>query len=260
MVQWEQLIDAVRDPSWQFVGAILALISVFIGIWIYRKQNFKSLDYSLLVRPLVRVDWKITGQIEILLNGKPIRSPSLLLLKIANSGKLAIRAGDYDKPLAAIVNGRIINVSVAETSPGEIEHHLKWRQQDNEIIFEKPLLNGGDWFEIQILASEIASRKPLILRGRIVGVKDIRLRSYQQKVSISQIVGSLVPAVAIGGAFFLPLIWAVTVLFPDRMPMNPIFVRGMLIGGSGVTVTAWLMGQLLALWNRVLAPYRPQSM
>lgn len=179
------MLSVLRDPLWQFVGAVIAVMALLVGIWTNSRQSRKSLSYSLLVPSLVSVDQRIRGQVEILLDGKPIGAPSLLLLRITNTGNLPIRAGDFDKPLVATVNGNIISVSVVDTYPQELREYLDWQQHSSQIEFEKVLLNRGDWFEVQILATELASRKPLVLQGRIAGIESIARRDYRERTSFS---------------------------------------------------------------------------
>lgn len=178
---WEQVISVARDGTWQSIGALLAAIGIVVAFWIYHKQSHKSLSYAVLSQPLVTVSTKeIIGRVQVLLDGRPIDSPRLLLLKIENTGELAIEAKDFDHPLTVTVNGEIINCYVINASSNSLRECVKFKLvEDRQLKFDNMLLNSGDWFEVQILASNMMDNKlPLSLQARIVGVNDVRWKAY----------------------------------------------------------------------------------
>lgn len=97
-----QPTDIWHDTAFQFV--VIAIVTFLAGIigaiityWIYRKQRSrKELSYQVVYMApiaLVRTDFK--DRIEIKFDGKPVRNMNLLILKIWNSGNVAIKSEEH---------------------------------------------------------------------------------------------------------------------------------------------------------------------
>ena len=65
------MLNLIRDPLWQFVGALLALAAIAVSVFLYRLQaGRKSLAYHVISdTPLFRVDEDIRGKLQIVYEG-----------------------------------------------------------------------------------------------------------------------------------------------------------------------------------------------
>jgi len=91
-----QPYDIWRDPVWQFIGAlaailfgVVAVVSLIIAVKAYRLQNKrKELTYQIEVdTPLVSVDKTLKSDVEIRYRGNVVENVRLVLIKIWNSGR-----------------------------------------------------------------------------------------------------------------------------------------------------------------------------
>lgn len=248
-----QALTVLRDGSWQFVGAMLTIVSIVVAIWIYRGQSRKALQYGVLSRELVARSPSVARRIQIVANGETLNSPRLVLLKVINSGNLPIPADNYEHPLIAHVGGRIVDCELSNTAPEELRTYVKWTQdEDNRLKFDKFLLNQGDWFELQMLVSmdSCSSQPSTSLEGRIAGVKHLERKLYEQIHDDSNVVKN----VLIYSAIVSPLVAAFIIyLIAIDFPLLPLYhalyynqdVRIGFIWGMGLTLCAFALSQTL---------------
>ena len=90
-----------RDPIWQFVGALLALLAIGISIYFFFLQRKKkALSYRILTdTELLTVDEQIKGEIKIIYGKLPIQNVHLLVMKVENNGNMPILSSDFEEPL-----------------------------------------------------------------------------------------------------------------------------------------------------------------
>src|SRR5690349_9371986 len=97
----DQLPALIRDPAWQFVGAVLTLVGVVLTLWGWRHRPKRALAYQILSQaPLVTVADDLQGRISITLDGHTIDSAALVLVKILNNGNMAIRHDEFERPIS----------------------------------------------------------------------------------------------------------------------------------------------------------------
>src|SRR6266581_2805639 len=101
-----QAYDFLHDPFWQFVISVLVaftlgIVALVITIWIYRKQRTqKVISYAVISdAPIASINKEVADKVEIRFDGQPVQDLSLLVLKIWNSGNVAVKSGDYDMPI-----------------------------------------------------------------------------------------------------------------------------------------------------------------
>jgi hypothetical protein len=89
-------MDILRDPIWQFVGAILGLIAIIISIMLFWIQHQrKSLSFEIIHNAyLVRSKDEVKDKLKILYEKKPIENLLLLIVRLVNTGNVPILASD----------------------------------------------------------------------------------------------------------------------------------------------------------------------
>jgi hypothetical protein len=123
------MLDFLRDPLWQFIGAVLALVGIVVAVVIYlRQRQTAQLGWQALsVTPLLSVNDELRGQIKIMLNDKPIDQVHLILLRLINIGTAPIRTADYERPIQ-ITFGKttiILNAAVIRTNDPSLQVTIK---------------------------------------------------------------------------------------------------------------------------------------
>ncbi len=169
----------VRDPIWQFisvgigiVGLIALIISFFLG------QEFKALEVVILASTsLVEVDPSVAENIRVLYKDKPVSNLSLFQTRIENRGTQTIREEDYVQPIQFVFpsQAEIVDAMVLESSPPNIG--MTVTMERNVVTLSPVLLNEGDRVIVRFIVINmptIYSAQPIMIHGRIAGVKDIR--------------------------------------------------------------------------------------
>lgn len=145
----------LKDPIWQFVGVIVAIVAIFVG-WrvVANYQPSKGLQVEILSNsPLVSVDSAISQEIIISYKGIPVHSLSLILLRLENTGNEPITEIDYSEPIRIVLSptAEIGEAVIQESNPEGITFNLL-KISSNTIELSKVLLNPGDQIVLKILA------------------------------------------------------------------------------------------------------------
>lgn len=187
----------MRDPVWQFVGAILALLAILISIWIYLAQRkTKVLGYKIVSEASVlSANDEISGKLQILFQDNPVKNVFLVVVNISNAGNIPISSKDYERDICFIFSRdvKILTVEIAESQPENLGAEISIAE--NNVITLKPLLlNSGDAITIKALISEY---KPYLkVDGRIIGVSNIKkLAEGVEPISAIVFIASLVTMV-----------------------------------------------------------------
>ncbi len=161
------MLDVIRDPLWQFVGAVIGLVAIGIALWLHPR---KSLSYEVISSNLVRidVDERLKKKTKVLYDGKRVENVSTLLIKITNTGNRPILTTDYIEPITIWLSGKALILDAGmETHPATLNAEVGF--DDQNIVFDPVMLNSGDSIKIAAL---IKNYSQWGMDGRIVGVKD----------------------------------------------------------------------------------------
>lgn len=167
-------MDIIRDPMWQFFGAILVIIGIIISIILYWIQRPKSsLSWKIISNaPLVKISSEIRGNLQVLFEGNLVENIQLIIVRIINTGNVSIKSGDYEHPINFTFdeNAQILSAEIIETIPNNIE--VSVNIEENRVFMSPTLLNKGDSVTIKTLVNQFENH--ILVDGRIVGVKDIK--------------------------------------------------------------------------------------
>lgn len=149
------MIEILRDPLWQFVGAIFALLALPAAFWIHLHQRErKEIAYGILSsRRLISLSSELRGRVEITLDGKTVKDVHLLVIGIKNSGNTPIIESDFVHPpsVRASKGTEFISAEITKHLPSNLQPTLTLYSDQLEV---RPLLlNPGDYISIQALAS-----------------------------------------------------------------------------------------------------------
>jgi hypothetical protein len=149
------MIELIRDPLWQFVGAVLALLALPTAIWIYLLQRpRKELAYGVFSsRRILSVASELQNRVVVTVDGNTVQDVHLVIFGVKNSGNVPITEADY-LYTPAIGPGEetdIISADLSTFFPTNLRVSLA--RQSDKIEFNAPLLNPGDYFTVQALTS-----------------------------------------------------------------------------------------------------------
>lgn len=182
-------MEFLRDPIWTFLGVVAAVLIGFGGIWATLwLRNRKALSFEVVSDvPIVTVrhDSKnaVTEAIEIRYNHNPVKDVRLVVVRIWNSGNVAIAPDDYvrldDNNVRSIevtFNGQMLASDVIETEPPMSRNELLMGggvgPNFSMMKFRPILLNPRDSVTIQALLTGYNGE--IGVNARIVGVSAIK--------------------------------------------------------------------------------------
>jgi hypothetical protein len=170
---WEFALNILRDPLWQFIGALLILGSLIVSLFLLKQRGRKSLTYEILSNiSLLSNKEEIKGKLKILFEETPVEDVHLIEIKIINSGNTPIISTDYEQSINLTFNkeSKILTTEISETTPRDLP--VTATISDGKIIINRILLNNGDAFIIKMLISQFDGN--IFVNGRISGVKEIK--------------------------------------------------------------------------------------
>lgn len=178
-----------RDPIWQFLGVVVAVIGIIVAYNIfYLQKQVKSLQFIIITNTsLVNIIPEEEKNITILYGDKHIKNAFLIEVVLENDGNIPITIDDYSRPIKIFLpeGYEIASVKQPLSSPdnildtSQIDNLLQINEGQREITFPTVLLNPHDYVSFGIIAvSDIKNEAPnLSLDCRIVGIKDIAVIS-----------------------------------------------------------------------------------
>jgi hypothetical protein len=182
-----------RDPVWQFVGALIGIISIItsIAIVIIRRQK-REITYRIISKlPLAAKVENADEQLSIYFRSRRVSDVYLYIISFKNSGNQSIKSDDYERPIAVRVTtpGRLLIGEIINTKPGSllpeiisfdsIEFKRKIiannpKGASNQLSIKPILLNPNDEYTLKIIISNYQTES-LVIDGRIVGISEIKL-------------------------------------------------------------------------------------
>lgn len=210
-------MEFLRDPIWQFIGAILAVIAIAISIFFfYLQRTKKSLIYDVLLDyPLLSSKSGLENRVQILFDDKYVSNVYIFVLRIYNDGNVAILPTDFVEPLHFSFgdNSEILEMEIVENNPTNLKP--KFQIDKNTITLHPLLLNGGDNITLKLLLSK--PEMHFESNARIVGVNKIRKGSISDRIFSYGLFGlSLVFLSGIGFVFLPNLIDPMSVVEKAR--------------------------------------------
>lgn len=181
-------MDLLRDPIWGFISVVVAVLIFFGGTWVVLWQrNRKALSYEVVSDvPVVTVrrDAKnpVAEAIQILYNGQPIKDVQQVVIRIWNSGNIAIRPDDYAtvdgivKSIEVSFSGQMLAYDVIDTAPAMDRQKLLLGggtgPERSSMQFRPMLLNSKDSITVQALLTNYTGK--VAVSARIADVSTIR--------------------------------------------------------------------------------------
>jgi len=194
------MLEQLRDPVWQFIGAILALGAIAISVWIYFAQRTSK---RLLIERVARVPLVTMGPdaipgLAVTLNGVPVTEASVVVVHIENMGNAPLPASDYEHPITLSFEERaeVVDASLVSAEPDSIP--VKLECDGNSLRVVPMLLNPGDSFVCRALVKGSTGRYTAL--ARIAGVRSLE---STRPVPISKSLVAAACLILLTGAFVL---------------------------------------------------------
>jgi hypothetical protein len=236
----EQLLEMLRDPLWQAVGAFIAIGAIVFQVLNRRRKILTCLinDFS-----LVSIQAEALGRVELIFDSEKVEDVHLVTLEFYNSGSLPIRPDDYEQPIEFHMGSeaRIFSAEITETKPKNLRANVN--VEGNYVWFSPILLNQGDSFTTKILVSQLGTPS---LYARIAGVTLKEIDTIASFIKAERILTLLTQAVwiVIGGLLLVMLGAALKALTVSNWLVDLLFY----IGWAGVISGVGLANGVL-IWK-----------
>ena len=213
------MVEILRDPIWQFVGALFAFIATLVSIYLFLLQSKKkSLRYDVLsFTPILTVGDALKEKIEILYEGNPVQNVHFAVVRFYNDGNIPIKESDYVLPLGIFFgeDSKILSAEIVDTTPKTLNPEFTIKPP--LVAFAPLLLNAGDTFTFRALVARSTDKPFLVPFARIVGISDVKYRTLF-KALFPYIPALLLFSVAFGLTLFIESSpkeprWAGTLIF-----------------------------------------------
>ncbi len=196
------------DPFFlAILGAVITLlaglIGAFVTYWVYRKQRSKrELSYQIVSdAPIASVNKDFEDRVKILLDGQQVAEARQIVIKLINTGNVAVRREDYDDQVEFLVEDcEVIGGEVINTEPSDLINLIDKKSFRtilsanpqtgmfiSRAVFQKFLLNPKESITFTFLLDGVY--KKLDVRGRIVDGKIVK---YKMKTSLRFFIQSIV--------------------------------------------------------------------
>lgn len=160
------MLELVRDPFWQFVGAVLPVLVIVIQL------RRKGLSYHVLEDlAILTIDETITTHVNVRFDGKPIGTLRGLKIRLINVGTLPVKPTDYESPIILEFSkgAQVLKANVGEMRPTHLRPKVTVTR--NRVLLNPLLLQHGEYITLTVLVS--AADGPVRVLSRIIGIKEI---------------------------------------------------------------------------------------
>jgi hypothetical protein len=150
------------------IGLVLAVTGIGITILIaFYTRRLKRIDRETIADNAI-LPKEGPGNLSVLCDGKKLDRPRLVIIRIANSGRMEVRPGDFDSdsPLTLSTSSQtmVATASVLRTKPNDLSVAL---QKEPHWVAVRPLLlNRGESVDIQLV---LDGKDAIDVTGRIAG-------------------------------------------------------------------------------------------
>ena len=165
-------MEILRDPLWQFIGALLALLAITITLIIFFLQRKKKkISYEVSKFPLLSFREELEGKFKIYYEDNIVKNVLSIVIKFYNTGNQPISSNDFERNLSIEFEkkAKILSSSICHTEPENLS--AKMNIDNNRIVFDPLLLNPKDCFTVRSLVTE--SEGKFSLDYRIIGLNKI---------------------------------------------------------------------------------------
>jgi hypothetical protein len=167
------MIELLRDPAWQFAGAVLAFFAILVSLATYHAQRAKKrLAYEVIHNGrILTIKEESVGDLQLVFRQQPVCNARLIEVRVTNQGNQPITPGDFVRPLSLSLNQDAVVLSAATVQKEPNDLSIDATYTANVIEIAPLLLNPKDSFTIKLLASEYQSGPSIT--ARISGVSKI---------------------------------------------------------------------------------------
>lgn len=144
------------NDIWKWLGEqfgnILGILGLITGVWFFLlSRKPKRFGYQVISKTRILAHQSRALPLQVVYDGREVSSPNIIVLRVGNTGKAEIRAQDYDGLVEMeFRSSHILSSTVSGQSDDAITVDLGMEGR-NAVTFSPPLLNPGEWIELQFV-------------------------------------------------------------------------------------------------------------
>ncbi len=171
------MIEILRDPVWQFVGAALTLVGIFIAVILsYAQRKRKELSFDILASaPMLDVAARVQDRVRITYLGRPVSKIHFVSVILINTGNVPIIASDFEESVKFNfgIDAEVLDTDLAVKNPRTLKTDI--HLESTGFSLDPTLFNPDDSVTVNVLLGQFDGK--INVEGRIVGVKEIKERT-----------------------------------------------------------------------------------
>lgn len=166
--------------DWKFLLTLLLTVaSVVVPVWLWQ-ADLASKALLLTLKSVAELQPHGIGSLEglqVVVDGKTVKSPFVSVLELSNTGTRPILTADFEGPIKiqASKPSEILKAQVDEAAPSSLV--AKAEVTGGVILLQPLLLNPGDRLAFTVVTAN--SRPEFVVSGRIAGVHEVSLKDAQ---------------------------------------------------------------------------------
>jgi hypothetical protein len=175
------LLSLERRYAWGLLAFITGTVTGVGGLYLAVRQKKPELAYQIASESNVLDVHASLPELSVLYRGEDIQQANLnlriLRLRVANTGTADILQAQYDQQDTfglRVEGARVLEVRQVDASVPYLSNAVRPQLVDQDIVrFEKPILESGAWFTVEILILHEKTREPrLTAIGKVAGVPE----------------------------------------------------------------------------------------
>jgi hypothetical protein len=151
------IMEFLRDPLWQFIGAVLALAAIALTIWLTVKDRQRKRFTPIVLShgPLISIaeEQELRNRLIVSFDNQLLAEPDIyaFIIRFMNTGNIALTREDMSDPVRIDFNpeAEVLTVNVLETGPEPFD--AKAESDGSRAILNPVLMNKGQFVTVKIL-------------------------------------------------------------------------------------------------------------
>ena len=156
-----------RDGTWQFIGALLALVAVFFAA---KQTKKKRLQYEVQTSSeLLTQSEELAGKVQVLFENREVSNIDVWVVRVANTGNMEILQSDFVTPVrfSFAASAVVLSAAIVRSTPENLGARVD--VESNVVTLQPLLMNSGEHMAIKMLVANSA-QKIVSVSARVVGM------------------------------------------------------------------------------------------
>lgn len=174
------LLTILRDPIWQFVGAVIGAAGIGVAVFLSRRSTLAPVSAITLLlitnASLFHSDARIRGRLRIRFDDQDVDNLRLIRFRLTNTGEEPILPEQVYEPIRVTVSSDATDATIIDTEQitATTSLGLKPSQENSStLLFPPVLMNPGDYWDGQLIVAN--GGNSIKASARIANINSIQI-------------------------------------------------------------------------------------